>query len=57
LAFKDEGERLANAKDADSCYRDEILPEKLAIQARYAQERTLAGDIRLLFRTLGALRG
>ncbi len=57
LAFKDEGERLANAKDADSCYRDEILPEKLAMQARYAQERTLAGDIRLLFRTLGALRG
>lgn len=57
LAFKDEGQRLAKAVDADSCYRNEILPEKLAIQSRYARERSLGGDIALLFRTLGALRG
>lgn len=57
LAFKDEGRRLSEAEDADSCYRDEILPEKLVIQARYARERSLGGDIALLFRTLGALRG
>jgi len=57
LAFRNEGERLAQSAHPEQCYREEILPEKLAIQIQYAQNRTLVGDLRLLFRTLVALRG
>ena len=57
LAFKDEGARLAAAVDAEQCYRDEILPEKLALQMDYVRTRSLFKDIAVLFRTLGALMG
>ena len=57
LAFSDEGRHLAAAADADAAYREVILPQKLKIQSDYADQRSLLGDLRLLFRTLGALRG
>ena len=57
LAFKDEGVRLAAAVDAEQCYRDEILPEKLALQMDYVRTRSLFKDVAVLFRTLGALMG
>lgn len=57
LAFRNEGERLAEAEDADAVYREDILPEKLQLQSNYAEQRSLLGDLRILLRTLGALRG
>ena len=57
LAFKDQGVRLAAAVDAEQCYRDEILPEKLALQMDYVRTRSLFKDVAVLFRTLGALMG
>jgi len=57
LAFRDEGQHLAAAADADAVYREVILPQKLKIQSDYADQRSLLGDLRLLFRTLGAMRG
>ena len=57
LAFKDEGILLAKEADPKAYYRSHILPQKLQLQQRYAQEHSLSGDIRILFRTLGALRG
>lgn len=57
LAFRDEGRQLAAAADADTAYREVILPEKLKMQSDYADRRSMLGDLRLLFRTLGALRG
>ena len=57
LAFRNEGIELAAADDADRHYREVILPEKLKVQMQYAKERTVLGDVRLLFRTLGVLRG
>ena len=57
LAFKDEGDILGAAADPKACYRQDILPQKMAIQARYAKERSFGGDLKVLFRTLGALRG
>lgn len=57
LAFRNEGIELAAADDADRHYREVILPEKLKVQMQYAQERNALGDVRLLFRTLGVLRG
>ena len=57
LEFKDEGQLLAAADDPNMCYRQDILPQKMDIQLRYAQQHSFAGDLRILFRTLGALRG
>ncbi|MCH1583040.1 MAG: sugar transferase [Flavobacteriales bacterium] len=57
LAFKDEGSLLAGADDPKAFYRSHILPQKVQLQQRYAQEHSLWGDVRILFRTLGALRG
>ncbi len=57
LAFKDEGTLLAGASDPEQHYRQEILPAKLAIQQEYVRHRSFAGDLSVLFRTLGALRG
>ncbi len=57
LQFRNEGADLAQSKDPEAHYRDVILPAKLQVQADYAQHRSLVGDVRILFRTLGALRG
>ncbi|MDG1381741.1 MAG: sugar transferase [Flavobacteriales bacterium] len=57
LAFRNEGELLSQVPDADQHYRDTLLPQKLAIQVDYVANRTLAGDLAILFRTLGVLRG
>lgn len=57
LAFKDEGAILSASENPVRTYREEILPEKLRIQQDYALNRSLAGDLAILFRTLGALRG
>ena len=55
--FKFRTMRPAAAVDAEQCYRDEILPEKLALQMDYVRTRSLSKDIAVLFRTLGALMG
>ena len=57
LAFRDEGKALSQAENADTHYREHILPSKLAMQAKYAEQRSLAGDLMVLFRTLGVFRG
>jgi lipopolysaccharide/colanic/teichoic acid biosynthesis glycosyltransferase len=55
LAFADENERLARASDAEREYIEVVLPAKLALSARYVDERSLAGDLRLLVATLRRL--
>ena len=57
LAFRNEGAALEKASDPEGHYREVLLPAKLQIQAQYAAERTVLGDLRILFRTLGVLRG
>ena len=57
LAFKDEGVMLAGAQDTDRYYREKILPAKLALQQEYMRSRSFSGELGVLFRTLGALRG
>lgn len=57
LAFRNEGEALANSTDPEAHYREVLLPAKLQIQAQYTAERSVIGDLRILFRTLGVLRG
>jgi lipopolysaccharide/colanic/teichoic acid biosynthesis glycosyltransferase len=55
LAFADEGERLARAVDAEREYVEVLLPAKLALSARYVDERSLAGDLCLIGSTLARL--
>ena len=54
LAFRDEA-RLMSGPDPEAVYRAEILPAKLALDAAYLRERTLASDVRILVRTALAL--
>ena len=55
IEFRDEGRLLAEATDPERCYVDEILPRKLAYYVAYARNRSLAGDVGILFDTLAAL--
>lgn len=55
IEFRDEERVLAAASDPEACYRDEILPRKLALSARYVQERTVWLDLRILARTAVAV--
>ena len=51
IMFRDEEALLATAPDPTECYRNEILPRKLDLAARYATNHTLLGDISIILRT------
>jgi len=55
LQYRDEGEQLARAADPERAYVEQVLPAKLALSARYVQEASFAGDLRLILATLAAL--
>lgn len=55
ILFRNESELLAQAEDPDAYYVTELLPRKLEIHAHYARHHSLAGDLRILARTLRAL--
>lgn len=55
LEFVDEAERLAATADPERLYRDELMPRKLAMAARWVDERSLAGDLRLIVATVARL--
>jgi lipopolysaccharide/colanic/teichoic acid biosynthesis glycosyltransferase len=57
IEFRDEESILAASPDPDACYRDEILPRKLALAEAYVQDRTFVGDLRILARTVAVLGG
>jgi len=52
IEFHDESALLAQAADAETAYVEQIMPRKLALYARYAQQRTFFGDLRIVMRTL-----
>ena len=55
LAHIDEAALLAAAADPEREYVERILPRKLALQADYVVQATLASDLRVLLRTLKVL--
>ena len=55
LAHIDEAGLLAGSPDPERTYIDQILPHKLALQARYAASATLWSDLVVLARTLRVL--
>jgi lipopolysaccharide/colanic/teichoic acid biosynthesis glycosyltransferase len=48
----DENEILGRASDPEQAYLEQVLPEKLAYYARYADTHTLFEDIQIIFATL-----
>ncbi|XHS80288.1 sugar transferase [Burkholderiaceae bacterium UC74_6] len=55
LQYRDEGEQLARSADPEKTYVEQVMPAKLALSARYVQEASFAGDLRLILATLAAL--
>lgn len=55
IEYKDENEILGNAADPQRAYVEEVLPVKLEYYANYVRERSLWGDIVIVFATLRAL--
>ncbi|MEI8334341.1 MAG: sugar transferase [Chloroflexota bacterium] len=56
LAFHDEAQRLVGP-DAERCYRDEVLPAKLRLDAEYLDRRTTLLDLEILLRTARTVLG
>ena len=52
ILFRNESEILATAGDAERAYVEELLPRKLDLYLRYAEHRSLAGDIGIILRTV-----
>jgi lipopolysaccharide/colanic/teichoic acid biosynthesis glycosyltransferase len=55
MAFRRESEMLAGSLDPEAAYVQRIMPTKLAIYQRYVGERTMAGDVVILLKTLALL--
>ena len=55
IAYIAESEILARASDPEREYITTILPRKIRLSREYVRERSLPGDISLLFKTLGRL--
>ncbi len=55
IAFRDESELLARAADPEREYVQVVMPQKLALAARYADGASLGMDIRILWQTLRLL--
>src|SRR5262249_10219851 len=55
IEFSREEEMLKTQKDVSTFYFHNILPAKLAMDLHYAARITLAGDLRILARTLACL--
>jgi len=55
IKFRNEEKLLARSPDPERTYRDEILPQKLALYEEYVRTRSFCGDIKLIFATIVAL--
>ena len=54
LAYRHE-EKLLRGEDWEARYREEVLPDKLAIDLAYLERRTLISDLKLILRTIAAV--
>lgn len=57
LQFVDESRILEESRDPERAYREEILPKKLDISARYAATANLFGDLKIILATIVAILG
>ena len=52
IEFRDENELLANSKDPEAIYINEVLPKKIALYRKYVRERSFFGDVAIIFKTI-----
>lgn len=57
IEFRDEEKLLREATDPEACYRDVVLPQKLAFYEAYADNHPVFGDIVIVLRTVMMLIG
>lgn len=55
ILYKDEAELLENAEDADKVYVEQVLPAKMEYNLKSLKEFSFWGDIKTMFRTVGAV--
>lgn len=55
VAYRGEDELLGKAADPEEYYKRELLPRKMALNLRYIETLSLAGDIACLFETAAAV--
>lgn len=55
IEYKDENEILGRASDPHKAYIEEVLPIKIGYYLDYVKNRSLIGDIKIIFATLRAL--
>jgi len=55
VAYRDEGAQLASGTDPEQLYVNVILPQKLKLCVEYVHNRSLAGDLVIVMRTLAVL--
>ena len=55
IEFRDEGRLLAAADDAEAFYVEAIMPRKQRYYLEYVAQRSLSGDLLILWRTLRVL--
>lgn len=55
IEYRDESAVLAQASDPEQAYLREVLPHKLMLAARYVDRSSLALDVWLILRTIGAI--
>ena len=52
IEFRNENELLERSKNPEKTYIEEILPEKLKLYLKYADERSLWVDFKLILGTI-----
>ena len=57
LKFRNEEELLTVSTNPEETYRTEILPKKLDLNIRYVQNNSLAGDLKIILKTIKAVWG
>ena len=55
IRYLNEATLLKEAKNIDSCYLNEILPEKMKINLQSIKKFSLLDDIRTMMRTIAAV--
>ncbi len=52
IAYRDESDILRGSADPERAYVEQVLPAKLELSQRYVRERSLAGDLAIIGRSI-----
>ena len=55
ITYRNEEAVLAAAEEPERIYLEEVLPRKIELYRRYLEQQSLAGDLKLILRTLDAV--